>query len=278
MTSGSRPFQLSPTAGQSLSGEESGQGSPVVLLHGLTATRRYVLQGSRLLARSGYRVISYDARAHGESSPATEPTGYEYADMVSDLRHVLDEMGLDRPVLVGSSMGAATALALALEEPERVTALVQITPAHAGSTRQDPADLEHWDGLADALSAADIDTFVERSGVNAVPERFREMALLAVRQRLEGHRDLRAVSDAVRVVPRSRAFEGLDGLDTLDLPALVVGSRDDTDPGHPLAIAEAYAGRLPRGVLLVEEPGESPLAWRGSSLSKAIAAFLAAHS
>ncbi len=272
--SDSRPFRISPATGLSLSGEEAGQGAPVVLLHGLTATRRYVVQGSNLLARRGHRVISYDARGHGESSPAAEPTAYEYADLVADLGHVLDELALDRPVLVGSSMGAATALALALEEPDRVSALVQITPAFDGSPREDASDLDHWDGLADALAAGDIAAFMERSEVNAVPERFRETALLAVRQRLERHRNLSAVSDAVRVVPRSQAFPGLDGLAGLDLPVLVVGSRDDTDPGHPLAVAEEYARRLPRAQLLVEERGESPLAWRGSSLSKAIAAFL----
>ena len=245
-----------------------------MLLHGLTATRRYVLQGSNMLARRGHRMISYDARGHGESSPAPRPTAYEYADLVTDLRHALDELGLDRPVLVGSSMGAATALALALEAPDRMSALVQITPAFDGSPREDPADLEHWDCLADALADGDIELFMERSEVNAVPERFRETALLAVRQRLERHRDLSAVGDAVRVVPRSQAFSGLEGLGALDLPVLVVGSRDDTDPGHPLAVAEEYARRLPRARLLVEEPGESPLAWRGSSLSKAIAEFL----
>ena len=269
-----RPFRTSPATGVSLSGEEAGQGAPVVLLHGLTATRRYVVQGSNLLARRGHRIISYDARGHGESSPAPERTAYEYADLVADLGHVIGDLGLDRPVLVGSSMGAATALALALEEPDRVSALVQITPAFDGSPREDPADLEHWDGLADALADADIDAFLERSEINAVPERFRETALLAVRQRLERHRDLSAVSDAVRVVPRSQAFAGLDGLAGLDLPVLVVGSRDDTDPGHPLAVSEEYARRLPRARLLVEKEGESPLAWRGSSLSKAIATFL----
>jgi len=101
---------------------------------------------------------------------------------------------------------------------------------------------------------------------------------VAVRQRIERHERLDAVADAVLVVARSRAFEGLDGLNGLDLPVLVVGSRDDIDPGHPLAVAEEYARRLPRAQLLVEEPGEAPLAWRGSSLSKAIAEFLAAHS
>lgn len=276
--SDSRPFRLSPATGLSLCGEEIGEGSPVVLLHGLTATRRYVVQGSTLLARRGHRLISYDARGHGESSPAPQSTAYKYADLVGDLRHVLDELGLDRPVAVGSSMGAATAMALALDEPDRVSALVQITPAFGGSRRRAPADLERWDGLADALANEDIDAFLERSGVDAVPERFRDAVLVAVRQRIERHERLDAVADAVRVVARSRAFEGLDGLNGLDLPVLVVGSRDDIDPGHPLAVAEEYARRLPRAQLLVEEPGEAPLAWRGSSLSKAIAEFLAAHS
>ncbi len=276
--SDSRPFRLSPATGPFLSGEEAGKGRVVVLLHGLTATRRYVLQGSRLLSRGGHRVISYDARGHGASSPAPHRTQYEYSDLVGDLRHLLDELCLDQPVLVGSSMGAATALALALEEPDRVAALVQITPAFDGSARHDGADLEHWDGLADALDAGDIEAFVERSGVNSVPERLRDTARLAVRQRLVRHEHPRAVADAVRVVPRSSAFQGLDGLNGLDLPVLVVGSRDDTDPGHPLAVAEEYARRLPRGNLLVEAPGESPLAWRGSSLSKAIAVFLAGYS
>ena len=269
-----RPFDVSPAAGVRLRGGEAGEGRTLVLLHGLTATRRYVLQGSTLLARRGHRVIGYDARAHGASSPAPDSAAYEYRDLVADLRTVLDELGLDRPVLVGSSMGAATALALALEEPDRASALVQVTPAYDGSPRGDPADLEHWDSLAAALEHEDVDAFLERSEVNAVPERFRETALLAVRQRLERHRDLRAVADAVRVVPRSVAFEGLDGLAALDVPVLVVGSRDETDPGHPLAVAQEYARRLPRAELLVEEPGESPLAWRGSSLSKAIAGFL----
>jgi len=258
-----------------LRGEEHGEGTAVVLLHGLTATRRYVLHGSRLLARRGYRLVAYDARGHGDSQPAPTATGYEYRDLVGDLREVLDELRLERPVLAGSSMGAATALALAFEEPHRVAALVLITPGYAGAPRSDPVDLEEWDRLAKALEREDIEGSVALSGFDDIPERFRETARTAMRQRLERHRDLRAVADAVRVVPRSEAFEGLDRLDQLDLPALVVGSRDETDPGHPLAVAREYVRRLPHARLLVEEEGESPLAWRGSSLSRAIEEFLA---
>ena len=62
-------------AGVELAGDETGEGTPVVLLHGLTATRRYVVMGSRGLERSGHRVIAYDARGHGKSSPAPAPDG-----------------------------------------------------------------------------------------------------------------------------------------------------------------------------------------------------------
>ena len=54
-----------------LAGEEAGEGVPVVLLHGLTATRRYVVMGSRNLERGGHRVVMYDARGHGRSAPAS---------------------------------------------------------------------------------------------------------------------------------------------------------------------------------------------------------------
>ena len=50
----------------------AGDGPPIVLLHGLSATRRNVVQGSRHLIKRGYRLIAYDARGHGSSSPAAE--------------------------------------------------------------------------------------------------------------------------------------------------------------------------------------------------------------
>ncbi len=53
-----------------------------------------------------------------------------------------------------------------------------------------------------------------------------------------------------------------------------MASRDEADPDHPLAVAEAYVERLPRAELAVEEPGRSPLAWRGAKVSRAIAAFI----
>src|SRR5215217_7831610 len=106
--------------GVTLAGEEAGEGIPVVLAHGLTATRRYVVMGSKALERGGHRVVLYDARGHGESSPAETRGAYEYANLAADAVAVLDELGIERAVLAGASMGAHTAARVALESPGRV--------------------------------------------------------------------------------------------------------------------------------------------------------------
>jgi pimeloyl-ACP methyl ester carboxylesterase len=269
-----QPFEATPTPGLTLRGDRSGDGPPVVLLHGLTATRRNVVQGSRHLLSRGRTLVAYDARGHGDSSPPPDPDAYGYADLARDLEAVLDACGLDRAVLAGSSMGAATALRFALAQPERVSALVQITPAYRGAGLLGDDGLAHWGRLADSLEAGDLDAFVEESGANALPERWREPARLATRQRLERHRDPGAVARALRVVPRSEAFADLAELERLDVPVLIVGSSDGPDPGHPLATAVEYARRLPRAELIVEDEGDTPLAWQGARLSRAIGDFL----
>lgn len=279
------PLRFEPVPGSWLAGESAGDGPPIVLLHGLTATRRNVVQGSRHLSSRGFRLVGYDARGHGESGPAPAPGAYEYSDLADDLAAVLDDLGIERAVLAGSSMGAATALRFALHNPERAQALALITPPALGERARRAAgghgeggdnavELAHWDRLADALVAGEFDAFVEESGANALPERWREPARLATRQRLERHRDLTAVADAVRVVSRSKAIEDIDALGSLDVPVLIVGSRDEPDPGHPLAAAEELAGLLPRAELVVEEPGDPPLAWQGARLSRTIGDFL----
>ncbi len=133
-----------------ISGETAGEGPDVVLLHGLTATRRYVVMGSKALPRAGYRVTTFDARGHGESSPAADRAEYEYRDMVADLEAVLSHLGAERAALGGASMGAHTAMAFALAFPERVSALVQITPAYDGR----PRDLTNGTGWRTASRPA----------------------------------------------------------------------------------------------------------------------------
>ena len=99
--------------------------------------------------------------------------------------------------------------------------------------------------------------------------------LRITRERISLHRHPEALARALREVPRSRPFETIGDLEILEVPALVVASHDVADPGHPYAVAEAYAERLPEARLISEAEGESPLAWQGGRLSREIAAFCA---
>jgi pimeloyl-ACP methyl ester carboxylesterase len=249
-----------------LSGEDVGEGTPVVLLHGLTATRRYVVMGSKNLERGGHRVIAYDARGHGRSGPAPE---YGYDALAGDLLALLDDRGIDRAVLAGASMGAHTLTRLALRHPERAAALILITPAF--DPEDDGRDLERWDALSDGLRRDGVDGFLAAYGEPRVPDQWRETVKTVLRQRLSAHEHPGAVADALREVPRSRAFDAWDDLAALDLPVTVVASRDEADPGHPYAVAERFASAIPGARLLSEEPGKSPLAWQGGQLSRVIA-------
>jgi pimeloyl-ACP methyl ester carboxylesterase len=263
-------------AGVRLAVEQAGEGIPVVLLHGLTATRRYVVMGSRLLERGGHRVVAYDARGHGQSSAAPRPDAYGYEELADDLLAVLDSTGIERAVLAGASMGAHTLLRVALLAPERVAGVVAITPAFDPTTAGDPAILARWDALSDGLRDGGIDGFVEAYRVeDEVPEGWRATVRLVLAQRMAQHADLGAVADALRATPRSRPFESLAELGALEVPAVVVASRDEADPGHPLAVGEAYARAIPGARLVTEQPGKSPLAWQGGQLSRVIAELAA---
>jgi 3-oxoadipate enol-lactonase len=262
-------------AGVNLSVTESGSGIPVVLLHGLTATRRYVVMGSRVLERSGHRVIAYDARGHGRSSPAPTPEAYGYDELGRDLEAVLDEFGIARAVLAGASMGAHTILWLALHAPERVGGLVVITPGYDPETQDDPGRLARWDALADGLEQGGVEGFVEAYGEPDVPDEWRETVLRVMRQRLAQHEHPQAVAQALRVVPRSRPFGELGELAAVRAPVAVVASDDEADPGHPRGLGEAYAEKIPGARLVTDEPGKSPIAWQGSQLSRVIAELAA---
>lgn len=261
--------------GPVLRGETAGEGPAIVLCHGLTATRGSVVHGSRALERAGYRTVLYDARGHGESDPASDRQGYGYPELVDDLEEVLGAtVGEERFLLGGHSMGAHTAVGYALRHPRRLAGLVLVGPTYVAPLGAE--SLAYWDGLADALERDGVDGFVgcierERSTDPA----WRDSVLRFTRERMSRHRHPEAIVAALRAVPRSRPFDGLEDLEGIEVPALVVASHDDPDPGHPYAVAAAYAERLPRGELTVEAEGQSPLAWQGGRLSRAIGSFAA---
>jgi pimeloyl-ACP methyl ester carboxylesterase len=267
-------------------GEARGEGRPIVLCHGITATRRSVVHGSRRLERGGFRTIAYDARGHGESDPAGG-RGYGYPRLVGDLAAIVAQEAGEEPVVVaGHSMGAHTAVSFALRNPGRISALVAIGPTYRGMNAPlrsngvekgaQPAEdaLAYWNGLADALERDGIDGFVAYvDGAQEIAPPWRDSVLRFTRERMERHRHLDAIVQALREVPASQPFAQLEELESLHVPTLVVASHDAADPGHPYAIAAEYARRIPNARLVVEAEGQSPLAWQGGRLSRAIEDF-----
>ena len=269
---GAAELHIKTDDGVELSGELAGAGSPIVLLHGLTATRRYVVMGSRLLERSGRHVIAYDARGHGRSTPAPDPGAYGYGRLARDLLAVMDSLDIERATLAGASMGAQTIIRFALEHPERVAALGLITPAYDPDTQMTAPEDEFAasDALAQGLRLGGVEGFLAAYDFTPMPDAWRATVEKVVHQRLSAHDHPEAVADALAVVPRSRPFERFEELAAIEAPTVVIASRDEADLGHPLAVGERYAQTIPGASLLVEDPGRSPLAWQGGRVSRAL--------
>jgi len=106
--------------------EAVGHGPPVVILHGLFGSGRNWAQIAQALV-STHRVYLPDARNHG-ASPWGETMSY--TDMALDVLALIEREQLQRPVLIGHSMGGKTAMALALKHPQAVggVAVIDIAP------------------------------------------------------------------------------------------------------------------------------------------------------
>jgi pimeloyl-ACP methyl ester carboxylesterase len=243
-------------------------GPPVIALHGLCGTRDQVLKGD-LVERNGLRLIAYDARGHGRSGPAPGRSEYRYRDLAADLTAVMRALDAAPALLVGVSIGALTALRLALDEPDSVSALALVTPAFDPDAPAG-AHLERADLFAHALRTADAEAFERADPIPSADPAVARAMRSFLRDRLTGHDDLGAVADAVQVLMRDRAFDRFGELAAVRCPVLVVGSRDDLDPLHPLKVACAYRRALPGSTWACEEPGRLPIAWRGRRLAQLV--------
>jgi pimeloyl-ACP methyl ester carboxylesterase len=124
--SGKRSSSVLEVPGGKIAYEEAGQGSSVVLLHEGIADRRMWNREFASLAKD-HHVTRYDLRGYGGSTAATAPFSY-----VRDLKALIDRLGLERPLIVGPSMGGSIALDLALESPDTVGSLLLIAPGYSG--------------------------------------------------------------------------------------------------------------------------------------------------
>jgi pimeloyl-ACP methyl ester carboxylesterase len=119
-----------------------GEGTPVVLLHGLASNARIWDGVARRLAGGGRRVVALDQRGHGESEQPD--TGYDFATVRRDLESVLDALGLRRPVIAGHSWGANVALQYAAERAGAAAGVVLVDGGFLG--------VADWPGMTRELA------------------------------------------------------------------------------------------------------------------------------
>jgi len=111
--------------------EESGRGTPIVLGHSFLCSGEMWREQVRGL-KENYRLVNVDFRGHGRSGASQRP--FTLYDAVGDVVGVLDQLGIDRAVWCGLSIGGMVALRAALSVPERVSGLI-IMDADAGRER-----------------------------------------------------------------------------------------------------------------------------------------------
>ena len=111
----------------------TGEGRPVVLLHGFPDSGRLWRHQVSALAGRGFRVIVPDLRGYGRSDKPKEVESYFIPHLVSDVVAILDQLGIERAHLVGHDWGAALAWMTGSLRPERVDHLVALSVGHPAS-------------------------------------------------------------------------------------------------------------------------------------------------
>lgn len=209
--------------------EVSGVGEPLVLVHaGISDSRMWDAQFEPFARR--YRTIRYDMRGFGLSPMVGGPYSHH-----ADLRALLDALDVERASLVGCSMGGGAVIDFALENPQRVEALVLVGSA-VGGFEFDEGTPEEWDELVAADGAGDLERVSE----------------LEVRMWVDGpRRGPDAVDPAVRDLVRGMNFIALEN------EALQLG--EELEPDKP-AFSRLSQIQAPTLVLVGEEDRPRTLA------------------
>ena len=233
--------------------EVTGEGKPIVLIHGFASSREQNWRSTgwiERLAAEGFRLVSFDCRGHGKSDKPHEPDAYG-EHMIDDILAVMDAAQAPVADVMGYSMGGMLTIRLLMRNSERVRRAVV-----AGLGANYFAEAQAWRAMiAAALEADDIDTIEDR-----VARRFRIFGAQKGKDRL-------ALAACMRS-PRHQYAPG--DLKRSTRPVLVVcGGKDDL-VGSPQPLADAFADG--RAVTL---PGKDHMTAVGDpAYKKAVLQFL----
>ncbi len=247
--------RLAGRDGRELAYRETGDGRPLVLLHGFAATGRQWLDHgpAAALAAAGYRVILPDLRGHGDSSRPHDPACYPPDVLADDGLALIDGLGLDDYDLGGYSLGGRVVLRMLVRgaRPARAVVAGQGLAALSGT----PAGGTNRRVLT-ALSRGD----------HIEPESPDAAAAYWITQLGGDPRALLQVLDSLVPTPD-------EALRRVEIPTLVVVGDED----HDHASADALAALLPRA-RFTRVPGDHWTALTGPGLATAITGFLADRS
>jgi pimeloyl-ACP methyl ester carboxylesterase len=239
---------------------------PLILVHGLLLSQEMHRPLAEALAARGNRVITVDLLGHGTSARPRDMWCYSMHSFAEQVLALMDHLELERAVVMGTSLGANTALELAALAPRRLRGMVIEMPV------LDNALL--WSALAFtpvlvALTFGEPAMKLLARASRAVPRgllpHYGNVLLDLVRQEPgPGGAVLQGLFFGRVAPPRSERR-------TLQTPALVLGHR--RDPVHPFSDAGALAEELPHGRLL-EADSLVELRLQPERLTSEIAAFL----
>jgi 3-oxoadipate enol-lactonase len=247
--------------------EHAGEGMALVWGHGLTQSRR--LEDRRPLVDLSLldaRVVRYDARGHGESESTPELAGYGWEELARDQLELATALGIDRYVAAGASMGAATALHAAVIAPERIDALVLVTPPTGWETRAEQTGA--YEQGAALIETVGVERVIAAGSLVAPPDPFVDDPDFHVR-RAEGLRswDPRRLAHAMRGATHAQLPTRQD-IASIGCPVMVLAWTGD--PGHPVSTADELARLLPHATVHVDSTSEAVDLW-----TSRVAEFLA---
>lgn len=242
------------------------RGRPLILVHGLLLTQQMHKPLAEDLAARGNRVITVDLLGHGESDRPRDMWRYSMHFFAEQVIALMDHLQIEQAVVMGTSLGANTALEIALEHPERLRGMVIEMPV------LDNALL--WSALAFTPVLVAL-TFGEQAmkllsrATRAVPRsvlpHYGNVVLDLIRQEPGPGGALLQGLFFGRIAPhrtQRREFQ---------TPALILGHH--RDPVHPFSDAGQLADELPNG-RLIEANSFFELRAQPERLTNEIADFL----
>jgi pimeloyl-ACP methyl ester carboxylesterase len=239
---------------------------PLILVHGLLLSQKMHRPLAKALAARGNRVITVDLLGHGESDRPRDMWRYSMGAFAEQLIALMDHLQLDQAVVMGTSLGANTALELAARAPERLRAMVIEMPVLDNAL---PASAITFTPILLALTFGESAMKLLARGARAVPKRllpyYGNVVLDVIRQEPGPGGALLQGLFFGRIAPHRSERR------TFEMPALVLGHR--RDPVHPFSDAGQLVEELPRG-RLIEADSLVELRLSPERLTEEIAAFL----